>query len=378
MGISPKYLGGLILTNSAQDVVTASTGQTVRITSIFVSNGGTGGTLTLEFFDSSESETRILENATDLTANERYKSSEQIYLEEGDKLIASAGTTTDAEISVFGLISPSVILDRSGHILQDEGSDLPQKTYLNFIGSLVNAVDNTTSTDITVDFLSSEITGKPTVTGASGDFVLATDASDSDNLKKIDIDAFLITELSTDTTPQLGGNLDVNNFSLVDSNNNELLKFSSTASAVNDITITNNSTTNNPKISASGSDTNIGLELEAKGTGIIKTNSILTCDKPVAIKIDSGSTTSLDCSLYNGFVRNINSNTTFTFANTSAIPSGYQVDFLIHINYTSGTVGLPSGTYINGTSAPTFSAGNSYEVVFRTFDGGATFYILGV
>jgi hypothetical protein len=374
MTISPKFLGGLILTGSDQDVVIASAGTDVRISSVIVSNGSTGGTFTLKFYDSSSTDTRVLANALPISANDQIKSTEPIYLEEGDKLIASAGTTTNAEISVYGLITPSSLPPAlSGHTIENEGTPLTQRSNLNFIGSLVIASDNVDTTDVTINFDKTEITGKTPVAVAPTDNLLITDASDSDNLKRIVASDFLLS-----ASASLAGNLNVSSYSIVDTNSNELLKFGVTASAVNEVTITNNSATNNPKISASGGDTDIGLELEAKGTGIIKTNSILTCDKPVAIKIDSGSSTSLDCSLYNGFVRNINANTTFTFANIPSIPNGYQVDFLIHINYTSGTVGLPSGTYINGTSAPTFSTGNSYEIVFRTFDGGSTFYILGV
>jgi hypothetical protein len=56
---------------------------------------------------------------------------------------------------------------------------------------------------------------------------------------------------------------------LVDTNGNELLKVSATASAVNELTLTNAATGNKPSLSATGGDTNIGFELIAKGTGEI-------------------------------------------------------------------------------------------------------------
>lgn len=52
-----------------------------------------------------------------------------------------------------------------------------------------------------------------------------------------------------------------------DANGNELLKFSATASAVNEVTITNAATGTSPKLSATGGDTNLGLEASPKGTG---------------------------------------------------------------------------------------------------------------
>jgi hypothetical protein len=79
------------------------------------------------------------------------------------------------------------------------------------------------------------------------------------------------SDLLTDTTPQLGGMLDVNGNAIGDGTL-ELLKFVETASAVNELTITNNSTGNNPILSATGGDTNIGLNLVPKGTGVLQGN----------------------------------------------------------------------------------------------------------
>ncbi len=50
----------------------------------------------------------------------------------------------------------------------------------------------------------------------------------------------------------------------------ELLKFTGTASAVNEFTITNSITANDPILSATGGDANIGITLTPKGTGNIK------------------------------------------------------------------------------------------------------------
>jgi hypothetical protein len=56
---------------------------------------------------------------------------------------------------------------------------------------------------------------------------------------------------------------------VIDTNGNELLKVSATASAVNEVTLTNAATGNKPSLSATGGDTNIGFELVSKGTGEI-------------------------------------------------------------------------------------------------------------
>jgi len=59
---------------------------------------------------------------------------------------------------------------------------------------------------------------------------------------------------------------------IADDSGNEYLKFAKTASAVNEITITNSATGNSPDLSATGGDTNIGISLTTKGTGLIKFN----------------------------------------------------------------------------------------------------------
>jgi len=61
--------------------------------------------------------------------------------------------------------------------------------------------------------------------------------------------------------------------SILDANDNELIKSPSpVASAVNELTITNAATSVSPSISATGDDTNIGLNLISKGTGLIQIN----------------------------------------------------------------------------------------------------------
>lgn len=55
-----------------------------------------------------------------------------------------------------------------------------------------------------------------------------------------------------------------------DTNSNELIKFTATSSAVNEITVINAASGNNPQINATGTGTNINLNLNAKGTGSVE------------------------------------------------------------------------------------------------------------
>lgn len=64
------------------------------------------------------------------------------------------------------------------------------------------------------------------------------------------------------TSPQITTGLN-------DANGNESILLTATGSAVNEITVANAATGNAPTISATGDDTNIGLTLSPKGTGIV-------------------------------------------------------------------------------------------------------------
>jgi hypothetical protein len=82
-----------------------------------------------------------------------------------------------------------------------------------------------------------------------------------------------IGKLSNDFNPALAANLSTNSkniivgntYGIIDENANEQIKFSTTASATNEITIANAAAGNSPVISATGGDTNVGLTLTPKG-----------------------------------------------------------------------------------------------------------------
>ena len=119
-------------------------------------------------------------------------------------------------------------------------------------------------------------------TVANDDVFLAVDTSGG-GLKKIERSAIVaglaasgaISNVVEDTSPQLGGNLDTNSNNILiddahfigDENGNEQIIFQTTSSAVNQFDVTNAATGNAPKLSATGGDSNIDLEIEAKGTG---------------------------------------------------------------------------------------------------------------
>ncbi len=77
-----------------------------------------------------------------------------------------------------------------------------------------------------------------------------------------------------------------------DTNGNEAIRVVATASAINDITVTNAAIGTSPQITATGDDTNIGLIIKAKGTGTVQLG------RPVAFRAyNSVATTLTDASI---------------------------------------------------------------------------------
>jgi len=125
-------------------------------------------------------------------------------------------------------------------------------------------------------------------TAASGDLFLAVDASGG-GLKKITRSTVIagtgasgdLANVVEDTSPQLGGNLDTNSQNILiddahfiaDEGGNEQIIFQTTGSAVNQFEVTNSASSTaflqGPLLKATGDDSNIDLNLIAKGTGVI-------------------------------------------------------------------------------------------------------------
>jgi len=84
------------------------------------------------------------------------------------------------------------------------------------------------------------------------------------------------SDIVDDTTPQLGGMLDVNGQALGDGTL-ELLKFSETGSAVNEFTIANAAAGNGPTLSSTGTESDVDINITPKGTGVV---SITTTMNP--------------------------------------------------------------------------------------------------
>ena len=225
----------------------------------------------------------ITNDGTDITLD----SSGDIVLDAGgaDITLKDDGTTfgsisqSSGELVIKSGSTPTTAITMSGANvtvagdLTISGDDITMGT--NTSGHILVA-DGTNFNPVAVGDLS-EIS-----TVANDDVFLAVDTSGG-GLKKITRSAVVsglassgaISNVVEDTSPQLGANLDTNSHNILiddahfigDENGNEQIIFQTTSSAVNQFDITNAATGNAPLLSATGSDSNIDLELTAKGTG---------------------------------------------------------------------------------------------------------------
>ena len=184
------------------------------------------------------------------------------------------------------------------------------------------------------------------------------------------LDSSVSFDIVSDTTPQLGGTLDTNGNNIqfdndrgiADSNNNAVLTFNETASAVNEFTMTNNSTGNNPILSATGGDTNIGIDLTTKGTGLIKFNDLAYYPE-VAIT-SSSNAVAWDSQAAPNAKHTTTENTTFS------APSNAQTGAFISLNIQYGgshTIAWNTVFEFSASTAPTATStsGKSDQFVFR-------------
>jgi hypothetical protein len=100
MTINVKILATAVLSTEAT-IYTVPSACVTRVEHLVISNGSTAGTITVKITDTSASVTRLLLNAVPITANGTIEFFNFV-LETGDILLASAATTTNANILLFG------------------------------------------------------------------------------------------------------------------------------------------------------------------------------------------------------------------------------------------------------------------------------------
>jgi hypothetical protein len=177
-----------------------------------------------------------------------------------EEVSIAGGVQTTALTFSNGLVSngKNAVIKFTGTITGNQTVTIPdsiEKTYI---------ISNGTTGAFTVEFKTVSGTG---VTFGATDKSTKTLFADGTNI--VDTGTVSLTGVQTLTNKTLTAPIldEIN-----DSNGNEEIIFTTTASAVNEITIANAATSNSPNISVTGDDTNIGLSVSTKGTGLILFN----------------------------------------------------------------------------------------------------------
>lgn len=117
---------------------------------------------------------------------------------------------------------------------------------------------------------------------------------------------------------------------LLDTNGNELLKVTATASAVNELTLANAATAGAPSLTASGDDVDIDINLVPKGTGKVEVNGVPLLSSIATNKLTGRST-----------------------AGTGAVE---EISVGSGLTLSSGTLSAAGSSNLNGITAATGSA----------------------
>lgn len=186
------------------------------------------------------------------------------------------------------------------------------------------------------------------------------------------------TDVVDDTTPQLGGQLDVNGQAIGDGTR-ELLTFTEDGSAVNHVNIENEATGGGPIISPAGDDSDVPLLLQGKGTGKVQIGdaNIAYPDSDGSanqvMKTDGSGTLSLAAVPVEETALTASSSTTFTGipSSVSMIVVGLNTisldgtdDLLLQIGDSGGieTSGYESASEgVSSTSGYVMSVGNASQ-----------------
>ena len=148
---------------------------------------------------------------------------------------------------------------------------------------------------------------------------------------------------------------------IADANGNELIRFPSTvASAVNELTISNSATLSQPSIAATGGDTNIGIEITPKGTGIVTVggNTVATSNNSLTL---SNKTISAANNSITTLVNSAQITSTFTTTSTTVVAAtGLTVSGTIPAGVTKVKVTLYIRSLSNLTSG-TFSVASIHN-----------------
>jgi hypothetical protein len=247
----------------------------------------------------------------------------------------------------------NAVIKLTGTITGNQVVTIPtgiEKTYI---------VSNGTTGAFTVEFKQAGGTGTTFSTTDKGIKILFADGTNI-----VDVNA----NFSASSFPQIN-----------DSNGNEEIIFTTTASAVNELTIANAATGNAPSIATTGGDTNISLTIAPKGTGDVNidADTVRVGDSNADATITTNGTGDLTISTNAGS----NSGTIKIFdgvnGNIEVTPNGSGVVKLDGLSYPTADGSANQALVTNGSGVLSFaavgaSAGQVIQVVSTTVSGTVT------
>ena len=193
------------------------------------------------------------------------------------QIAGSAITATAAELNIMDgdtTVGTDAFAAGDGIVTNDNGT--MKQTSVATLDTFLSATTKTL-TNKTINSDSNTLTlnlGEGTLTGTTAQFNTAL----SDGSFTTLAGAETLTN-KTLTAPKIA-----NAGFIADANGNELIIFTTTASAVNEITFANAAASGHPTITTTGSDTNINLTLDMKGSGAldVSTSQIINVTDPTA------------------------------------------------------------------------------------------------
>ena len=168
------------------------------------------------------------------------------------------------------------------------------------------------------------------------------------------------------TSPKIGTAIN-------DTNGNELIAVTATASAVNEITIANAATGNPPTISATGDDTNVSLYLYSKGSGVVVADDFFSSARIKSTSSSSGVGYGTGAGAAVTQTGSITSNVTINnvCGEITTVSSTFSANSFVSFFVSNNTVGVNDTVIINLQS---YYQENKYMINVVNVDVGS-FYV---